>query len=56
MYEKVKKFCSLFFYLNNNKKWLMWYKKWKKFECFDYNFFLGEMKNKERKWESGYKP
>jgi hypothetical protein len=31
-YRKVKKklFCSGFFYLSSNKKWLMWYKKWKK--------------------------
>ena len=27
LYKKVKKFCFvvIFFYLNNNKKWLMWY-------------------------------
>jgi len=33
----VKKFYFVvnFFYLNSNKKLLMWYKKWKKWKCFD---------------------
>jgi hypothetical protein len=39
-------FCNEFlFYLNSNKKWLMWYKKLECFEVVD--FFLEEVKMRE---------
>jgi hypothetical protein len=30
---KKKLYCNEFFYLNSNKKLLMWYKKWKKWNA-----------------------
>jgi hypothetical protein len=50
----VKKFCFVvnFFYLDNNKKLLMWYKKWKKEKenIFDLTF-LRKVKKIEGEWE-----
>jgi hypothetical protein len=41
LYGKVKKFfCSEVFYLNSNKRLLIWYKKWKKWKYFNVEFFL----------------
>jgi len=37
------------FYLNSNKKLLMWYKKWKKWECFDITCYWKFEKVKKEK-------
>jgi hypothetical protein len=41
MWYKIKKYiyCNEFFYLNSNEKLFMWYKKWKKWEYFDVDFY-----------------
>jgi hypothetical protein len=48
-WKKTNLFCSEFFYLNNNNKLLMWYKKWKK-NAF-YLTFLKKEKKKIKEWE-----
>jgi len=41
-------YCNEFFYLNNNKKLLMWYKKWKKWQCFNVNCYWKIWKSKKK--------
>jgi len=52
--EKIKiKNCIVvnFFYLNNNKKLLMWCKKWKKLQCFEINVKKKKKKNVNEGWK-----
>jgi hypothetical protein len=37
--EKKKLYCSEFFIWIIIKKLLMWYKMWKKLECFDVDYY-----------------
>jgi len=50
---KKKLYCSEFFYLNSNKKLLMWYKTWKKLRMFWNWFFFIREKGKGGKGREG---
>jgi hypothetical protein len=46
---KKNLYCSECFYLNSNKKLLMWYKKWEKWECFNVDCYWKFEKVKKKK-------